>query len=140
MTQLAKGALITLATLLPSIAPAEGLKLTVENVRNDVGSIVVLVFDKARAFNNLAYRRAVDYADIPARPGKVTHRFPELTAGPYAVFLFHDENGDWDLNYDTERLLEGVGATGAPNPEDMPDFDAASVWPGEVTVKMHYYE
>lgn len=132
--------LISLAGLAAETSHAEGLDLTVENVRNDTGGVVVLVFEDAAAFDSFDYRQAIAYAEIPARPGKVSHSFPSLTKGPYAIFLFHDENGDWDVNYDATRLLEGVGSTGAPNPEDMPDFGAASVWPGNISVRLHYFE
>lgn len=126
------------AVMSASAAMGQGLNLTVENVRNDTGAIVVLVFDNATAFESLDHEGAVDFAEIPAAPGRVRHDFPNLTGGPYAVILFHDENGDWDVNYTDERWLEGVGATGAPNPEDLPDFRQASVWPGPVTVVLHY--
>ncbi|MEM1164293.1 MAG: DUF2141 domain-containing protein [Pseudomonadota bacterium] len=127
------------ATLLAGTpASAGGLTLTIENVRSDRGSIIVLVFDNARDFNRLNYLRAIDYADVPARLGQVEVAFPSLANGPYAVFLFHDENGDQDLNYRGERLLEGAGATGAPNPDDLPSFEEASVLPGSATVILHY--
>lgn len=117
---------------------ADGLDITVEGLRNGKGNVLILVFDNARAFDNLNVWRAVEYAAVPARTGAVRHRFDQLKRGPYAVFLFHDENGDEDLNATDTRLLEGVGATGAPNPDDMPDFAAASVWPGDIVVRVHY--
>jgi uncharacterized protein (DUF2141 family) len=129
-----------LASLIAGGASAQGVTLTVEDVRSDRGQLVVLIFDDAEAFNYLAYEWAVGYAAVPARPGRVDHSFPDLTAGPYAVFVFHDENSDWDVNTDGNRLLEGVGASGAPDPEDVPDFHAASVWPGPVNVTLHYSE
>ncbi len=127
-----------LAVTFPLAAQAQGLDLTVEGVRNDQGAILVLVFDQAEAFDQLDYLNAVDYAEIPARAGTVSHRFPNLTTGPYAVFLFHDENSDQDLNYSATSLLEGVGATGAPGSEDDPSFEEAAVPPGPVTVTLHY--
>lgn len=129
-------ALLTLALPLPTLA--EGIALTVEGLRNDRGKVLVVVFDQARAFNRLKFSRAVDFAEIPARAGKVRHNFVGLNAGPYAIFLFHDENGDEDLNRKGNHLLEGLGATGAPNPEDDPDFAQAAVFPGPVTVRVHY--
>lgn len=129
---------ILLAAIGASAASAQGVTLTVEDVRNDRGQIVVLVFDHPKAFHYLAYEWAVDYAVLPAQTGSVSHRFADLTSGPYAVFVYHDENADWDVTHDGSRLLEGVGASGAPNPDDMPDFSAASVWPGPVSVTLQY--
>lgn len=140
ITHLVPLALLATTLLAGTNASAEGLTLTIENVRSDRGSIIVLVFDDSRDFDRLDYMRAVDYADVPARPGQVDVSFPRLADGPYAVFLFHDENGDQDLNYSGERLLEGAGATGAPNPDDLPSFEEASVFPGNATVILHYQE
>ncbi|NOD65813.1 MULTISPECIES: DUF2141 domain-containing protein [unclassified Ruegeria] len=127
-------AIMTLAT--PTAA--DGLNVTVDGIRNAKGNVVILVFDNARAFDSLDVWGAVDYAQVPSRKGSVSHEFSNLNAGPYAVLLFHDENKDEDLNMTATKLLEGVGSTGAPNPEDEPDFKAASVWPGDVRVRIHY--
>lgn len=138
MTAVIRAVSLITATAFASNASAQGLTLTVENVRNDRGTVIFLAFDKERHFNTLNYMRAVDYADVPARTGRMTVNLPRLTEGPYAIFLFHDENGDKDLNYEGETLLEGAGATGAPNPDDIPTFSEASVFPGNATVIMHY--
>ncbi|MGB0661887.1 MAG: DUF2141 domain-containing protein [Mangrovicoccus sp.] len=138
MTAFIRTSYLIAALAFASTASAQGVILTVENVRSDRGTVIVLAFDKERHFNTLNYMRAVDYADVPARTGRMTVRLPRLTEGPYAIFLFHDENGDQDLNFQGETLLEGAGATGAPNPDDMPSFKEASVFPGDVTVIMHY--
>lgn len=135
---LLRSALLAAALFAGTNARAEGVTLTIENVRSAQGTIIVLVFDDASAFDRLDDRYAVDYADIPAQPGQVEVTFPSLSAGPYALFLFHDENRDQDLNYVGNRLLEGVGASGAPNPEDIPSFAEAAVFPGSATVILHY--
>jgi uncharacterized protein (DUF2141 family) len=127
-------ALMALATP----AAADGLNVTVDGIRNANGNIVILIFDDARAFDNLDVWSAIDYAQIPSRKGSISHEFSDLNAGPYAVLLFHDENKDEDLNMTATKLLEGLGSTGASNPEDEPDFKAASVWPGDVRVRIHY--
>ncbi len=130
--------LAVLAALWPLSAWAQGVTLTVDGLRNDQGTVLVAVFDTARAFDRLQFAKAVDLAAIPARTGTVTHHFPALTAGPYAIFLFHDENDDQDLNHTGDTLLEGVGASGAPNPDDDPDFADAAFAPGPVRVVVHY--
>ncbi len=129
-------AFATLALTMPAVA--DGLNVTVVGIRNSKGNIVILIFDDARAFDNFDVWSAVDYVQIPSRKGNVRHEFENLTTGPYAVLLFHDENSDEDLNMTATKLLEGVGSTGAPNPQDEPDFNAASVWPGDVSVRIHY--
>ncbi|WP_170426038.1 DUF2141 domain-containing protein [Ruegeria arenilitoris] len=119
-------------------AGADGLKVSVDGIRNAKGNIVILVFDDARAFDSLDVWSAIDYAQIPSKKGSVSHKFADLDEGPYAVLLFHDENNDEELNMTTTELLEGVGSSGAPNAQDLPDFKAASVWPGNVNVRIHY--
>ena len=131
---------VAAATMIATPAMAGGLNLTVDGVRNSNGSVIVLVFDKERAFERLNWRKAVQYADIPARVGGVSRSFPDLTDGPYAIFVFHDENGDQEVNYNDERFLEGVGASGAGESTHEPTFAQAAVMPGDVTVHMYYDE
>jgi uncharacterized protein (DUF2141 family) len=127
-----------LAVAIPVSSLGDGVSLTVEGLRNGRGVVLVAVFDNARAFDRLQFENAVDFAEVPARKGTVTHDFPTLTSGPYAVFLFHDENGDEDINHWGDTLLEGIGASGAPNPQDDPGFAQASFPPGPVRVRVHY--
>ncbi|MBO9445935.1 DUF2141 domain-containing protein [Ruegeria sp. R14_0] len=117
---------------------AEGLNVSVEGIRNAKGNIVILVYDDAKAFDSLDVWGAIDYAQIPSKKGGISHKFADLDAGPYAVLLFHDENNDEELNMTATELLEGIGASGAPNAQDVPDFKAASVWPGDIKVRVHY--
>ena len=140
MNTLKRIAGVAAASMIATPAFADGLKLTIEGIRNMNGSVVVLVFDEKRAFERLNWREAIQYADIPARAGSLSHNFPDLTAGPYAIFVFHDENGDQDLNYNDERFLEGVGASGATMQTPEPTFAEASVMPGDVTVRIFYSE
>ena len=130
---LAAGTLVAAAQ-----AGAQGLTVNVESLSNNRGNVIVLVFDDARAFDRLNYFRAADYAEVPARRGALQVRFPGLTSGPYAVFLFHDEDGDQDVGYRNGRLQEGIGATGAPNPDDAPSIAEAAVLPGNARVIVHY--
>ena len=131
------GALVAVA-MAATTAQAGGLNLVVDGLRNANGAVVVLVFDDEAAFEQLDYRNAIDYAMIDARPGQVTHSFPQLTTGPYAIFVYHDENGDMDVNFEGQRLLEGIGASGAPTATSYPGFDEAAVPPGDVTVRVFY--
>ena len=129
-------AVAAISTATPAMA--EGLNLTVEGIRNANGSVLVPVFDNAPAFEQLDWTNAVQFADIPARSERVSHRFADMTGGPYAVFVLHDENSDQDLNYSGERLLEGIGATGVTQSTPYPTFAQASVWPGNVSVRLYY--
>ena len=50
---------VAAATMIATPAFAGGLNLTIDGVRNANGSIIVLVFDKKRAFEQLKWRNAV---------------------------------------------------------------------------------
>ncbi len=129
----------TLALLIfPLGAAAEGIDLTVSGVRSDVGQALVAVFDSAQAFDRLDFEKVAGFAALPAQRGSLAHHFTGLNAGPYAIFLFHDENSDEDLNVRGWTLLEGIGASGADAPGDEPSFAEAAFAPGPVTVKLHY--
>lgn len=134
--RLASMSLAFLAFTAPALA--QGVTLTVENVRNDAGSIVILIFDDPEAYENADYWRAADYAEIPALEGSVTHDFSRLSSGPYAIFVFHDENSDGDINYTETQWLEGVGVSGANDGVAEPTFEQASVDPGPVSIRLYY--
>ena len=54
------------------------------------------------------------------------------------MVLFHDENGDEDLNFNGDKQLEGIGVSGASSPQDEPGFAEASVGPGNTTIHVFY--
>lgn len=118
--------------------PVAGLSLEIVDVRNEQGNVLITVFDVEAAYESYDYELALAYRIVPAQPGTIRVHFPRLTNGPYAVSLFHDENGDYDLNFDGLNPLEGYGTSGASDPYYEPTFEQASVWPGQVTVEMHY--
>ncbi|MEE2983331.1 MAG: DUF2141 domain-containing protein [Pseudomonadota bacterium] len=72
-----------------SLLEASGLHLRIEGIANNLGRIVVLVFDNAGAYADYDSTQAVGYAVIKASKGSLDKNFPELTEGPYAIFLYH---------------------------------------------------
>lgn len=118
---------------------AEGVSVIVTKVRNDQGKILIAVFDDADAFAEYDYDRAVGYVELPAEKGRVEARFPYLTGGPYAVSLFHDENGDYDFNMRGSTPLEGYGTSGARDAFHEPSFTVASTKKRRIPVKMYYF-
>ncbi len=134
------------ASTLSSHAAAEntnvsaGLTLQVTDIRNDKGKIIVLVFDDAAAFQSDDVNKAVAYQEVNAAQGTLEIDFANLTEGPYAVSLFHDENGDYDFNMVDGYPLEGYGISGASGPLDEPDFQKAAVTLGTVTIRVFYLD
>jgi uncharacterized protein (DUF2141 family) len=129
---------LMMAGCLTGAHAAANINLTVDGVRNASGKVYVFVFDNAAAFEDIDLRKAIDYSEINAKPGPLKHVFKGLGAGPYAIMLFHDENGDGDLNMNGETPLEGFGLSGSSGPDDLPGFGRASFAPGAISIKIHY--
>jgi uncharacterized protein (DUF2141 family) len=124
-----------------------GLNLRIEGIANASGKIVAMVYDDAGAYSTYNAMLAVASATLDAVEGTLDTNFAELTEGPYAVFLFHDENGDFELNSKQGFPLEGYGYSGQTDPHVVPTFAEAAttgdhinvtlVYLGKVPVKAH---
>ena len=73
-----------------SAAAAQSLEVQVENCRSAKGNLRVAVMDERKTL--IAKR------DVPAAPGTVGIRFEGLAPGDYAVKVFHDEDGDGEMD------------------------------------------
>ena len=117
---------------------ADGLNITVENVRNDSGNVVVMVFADRDAFKAYDVTKAADYIEIPSKQGSVSARFPDLNSGPDAVAAFHDEDQNQDLNMDGEQPIEGYATSGAVDAYDVSTFKKASLSNPYTAITMYY--
>ena len=115
-----------------------GLHLQITDVEPGEGSIIVLVYDNARAYSAYDVSNVAGYAELPTSARTLETQFGDLTTPPYAVALFHDANGDYDLNMVAGYPLEGYGTSGARSWYHEPSFAEASVEGGSVSVKMYY--
>ena len=122
----------------PPVAP--GVTLTIDGVRSDTGEIIVMVFDEEAAYTAYDHTKTAELREVSAATGTMKVSFEKLTTGPYAIVLFHDENGDDDLNMKYGIPLEGYGTSGAKGIYDDPGFQQALVTPGNVTVQMYYLQ
>ena len=121
-----------------NVADDTGLVIDVTGVRSRSGKVLVAVFDEPVAFQNYDYEGATAFMELAAEAGNVRAHFPELRAGPYAISLFHDENGDYEFNMDGMLPLEGYGTSGARDAYHEPSFEEAAVANGRFTVPLHY--
>ncbi len=112
----------------------EGLRVDVSGVRSELGNIVVTVYDEAEALASYSTESNVAYRSQQAVMGAMTIDFQELTEGPYAVTVHHDENANWA--YDDE----GWSTSGQRGAYDEPPFERAAVMPGSVSLEMFYYD
>lgn len=78
------------------------------------------------------------YYEFDAVESGVRLDFDTLTDGPYAIALWHDENGDGQLDMTQGYPLEGYGTSGARDAYDEVPWSRAATEPGLVTVRMYY--
>ena len=117
---------------------SNGLILSFENIRNDNGNIVVMVFDDREAFKSYDVTRAVGYREVPAVRGTMVVKFPDLTSGPFAVAAFHDEDKNQDLNMNGDQPDEGYATSGATDAYDTPTFRSATIVEARTSITMFY--
>ncbi len=103
-----------------SPAPEEGIKLTITNLRNDKGFVLVSLFKEGEGFpdeGEKAFRK--DKVTIINKRAVII--FPNLPTGSYAISILHDENNDLRMNKNALGIpKEGYGfsnnVTGAFGP------------------------
>jgi uncharacterized protein (DUF2141 family) len=106
-------------------ARAAEVRVSVEGVRDDRGSILVAVCDR-EAFLGPGCRWT---ASVPAGPGRVEARVTGVPPGTYAIQVFHDENGNMDLDRTFIGFpKEGLGfSNDAPMKYGPPKFEDAAL-------------
>jgi uncharacterized protein (DUF2141 family) len=97
---------LLLTTALVPLAQAADLTVTVNEIRNSVGSIFIAVYDSESSFMKPPHWKASSRAN--ASKGQIQFVFHDLPAGTYAVSTFHDENGNGKL----DRNVFGVPTEG----------------------------
>ena len=118
---------------------SKGLVLNIDKVRNGNGNVYVLAFADQAAYDAADYSKAVGFAEASAKKGTVTVSLPEFSDGPYAIFVFHDENDDEDLNVDSQGYpTEGYGTSNAKSRYDTLSFEQALIKPGTHSIRMFY--
>lgn len=108
-----------------STAAAGQLEVTVGNVRNDAGTLLVAVCDASSFLTpNCPY-----YGRVPAETSPAELVFDDVAPGRYAVQVIHDENANDTFDRNLIGLpKEGYGFSNNPHsPFGPPDFDAAAI-------------
>ncbi|MEM9209283.1 MAG: DUF2141 domain-containing protein [Pseudomonadota bacterium] len=119
--------------------PGTGLTVNLVGIQGNTGQLIVLVFEDRLAYEAYDDNQAVGIDVAPV--GKASSQpvvFPALNDGPYAVAVFHDENGDFEFNMRGPEPLEGYGASGATTWYDVPTFEQAAIDGGSVNVQLFY--
>ncbi|WP_109356663.1 DUF2141 domain-containing protein [Sphingorhabdus sp. EL138] len=114
------------------------MQVSINGIRNNRGKIYIALFDNADAFNSHDYDRAVGFVELPAKEGSLNVNFPDLAGKPYAMSVFHDENGNQNFDLSGGYPSEGYGTSHAKSAYDEPKFHQASLKPGSIGIRLHY--
>lgn len=110
--------------LLVSFSPPQqnGIRLTVTNLRNNNGFVLVSLYKEGAGYPDKT-EQAFRKERVAIYDKKAVLIFPDVPAGSYAIAILHDENNDQKMNKTTLGLpKEGygfsnnvVGAFGPPS-------------------------
>jgi len=108
-----------------ALASAANLAVTVKDVRNATGMVLIAVYDQS-GFGKPELAKAKQKAG--ANAGEVKFVFQGLPAGKYAVAAFHDENGNGKLDRNSLGVpTEGYGfSNDAQGTAGPPNFNQAA--------------
>lgn len=137
VSRISKSLLVLAAftALAASSAVAADLTVTVQGVRNSDGTIRIALYDGDQGFPKEGKPVAMQAQN--ASKGALVFVFPRLQPGNYAVTLFHDENGNEELDSNLFGIpTEGYGfsndARGTMGPPSFTDA-AIEIGPSDVT-------
>ena len=102
------------------------LTLSITALRSQQGVVCVALFSSAEGFPNDS-TQAVKAEQFPIREIPLIIKFLDLPFGRYAVSVFHDENGDGELNQGLFGIpQEGLGFSKNPQLwKGPPEFQQA---------------
>ncbi|MCG7520117.1 DUF2141 domain-containing protein [Ruegeria sp. Ofav3-42] len=118
----------------------EGLTVNLHGARSTRGNVIVMAFDQQTAFDNMDYTKAAGYLEAPASEKPLRFDFPDLESGYFAIIAFHDENGDYDLNYDANYMpTEGYAVSGMNDLNETPVFEYSLIGTDKPTDMTLFY-
>lgn len=118
-------------------------RIQIEGARSDGGAILCSLFESAEGFPRQR-DKARARTQSALRKGSATCEFKDLPPGTYAVAVFHDENGNGQLDLGVLGIpKEGLGYTNVPPKRaPPPPFERAAMKLGsgvtEVNVSLQY--
>ena len=130
--------MIFAGTVVASAQQKHKLTINITDIQVVKGSLLVAVCDKDNFMKG-----NVKSGIAPVNGGKVTVEIADLPAGDYAVMLFHDENGNYQVDMDESGIpMEGVGFSGVDLFVGMPTFEECKFTLSEslsMTIKLLYF-
>ncbi|WP_062266684.1 DUF2141 domain-containing protein [Endozoicomonas arenosclerae] len=127
----------------PALEGDGQLKLIITNIRNDKGIIYGAIFDDKDIFESADYEQAALQFEVKPEAIGVEQSF-NLPEGDYAVFVFHDENKNMDLDSKGMIPTEGYAYSQNAGRNDLPSFEDAKFKLADSSsvekIKMIYYQ
>ncbi|WP_338768378.1 DUF2141 domain-containing protein [Bernardetia sp. ABR2-2B] len=121
-------AVFLIATFMVSSTAVAQHTLTVEvtNIKSNKGTIMIALFKGEAGFPK-DDSKAIKKMKVAIKDNKATINFTALEAGDYAFALFHDENGNNEMDSNMFGIpKEGYGFSTNFKPKvSAPDFDEA---------------
>lgn len=105
--------------------PTSSISLTIANIRNDKGQILLSVFNQAEGFPSDSTKTYRTYILEPQTPS-LNLLIEDLSPGAYAIAMVHDENGN--LKLDTNLVgapVEGYAASGVNKRFSAPRYSTS---------------
>lgn len=105
--------------------PKSSISLTITNIRNDNGQILLSVFNQAEGFPSDSTKTYRTYILEPQTPS-LSLLIEDMSPGEYAIALVHDENSN--LKLDTNLVgapVEGYAASGVNKRFSAPRYSSS---------------
>lgn len=115
---------VCLAVISGATAQTQDLKITVTNIRNDRGFVLMALHKPGKNFIGERFMSV----KLTAQKGQVAGVFSNVPPGTYAVSVIHDANGDMKFNKNFfGKPVEGLGfSNNAVVKSVPPDFQEVS--------------
>lgn len=112
-------------TLVCNLSLAADLTVNIENVKSNDGNLMVAIYDSAANF----LKNPLQAAKMTAQTGNSTVQFKDLPPGEYAVVVYHDANGNGQLDKNMFGMpVEDYGfSNNTVGKTARPSFDAAKM-------------
>ncbi|CAH1747761.1 conserved exported protein of unknown function [Thauera humireducens] len=113
--------LLSATTATTVLAQESALEVSLAGIQHDRGSLRVGLYSDPKTFRKEA--QAVAIQQVPASAGTVTVSFGALPPGRYAIMVYHDEDGNGELNRRFGMFpTEGYGLSNNPTVSGPPAF------------------
>jgi len=104
------------------------LFLDINGARSDDGRLMILLFNSRDGFPDILEKAYRVIPVVKLKEGKALVAIPDLPGGTYAVVVFHDENGNGEIDRNLLGLpTEGLGLSDNPVLLGPPRFSDADI-------------